>query len=140
MKYKQNPAYMKKTIIINAKNKKFGRLINFILKIININKIKIKKYNYKVIIMNIKYIKHTGNKLKKKIYYRHSGFPGGLKKTNLDNYFKKNKKNLIIKSLKNGVGKNRLFINLIKNINFILNFNNYINKIKPKIINNDLIL
>ena len=32
-----------------------------------------------VIIVNAKQAKMTGNKQEKKIYYRHSGFPGGLK-------------------------------------------------------------
>ncbi len=34
-----------------------------------------------VIIINAAQIKLTGNKLQKKLYYRHSGYPGGLKTT-----------------------------------------------------------
>ena len=34
-----------------------------------------------VIVINAKKIKLTGNKSKKKIYYKHTGYPGGLKET-----------------------------------------------------------
>ena len=34
-----------------------------------------------VIVKNIEKIKFTGNKFKKKKYYRHSGYPGGIKET-----------------------------------------------------------
>jgi large subunit ribosomal protein L13 len=38
-----------------------------------------------IIITNADKIKVTGNKLNNKIYYNHSGYPGGLKKTLLKN-------------------------------------------------------
>ena len=34
-----------------------------------------------VVVINAKKIKLTGNKSKKKIYYKHTGYPGGLKET-----------------------------------------------------------
>ena len=34
-----------------------------------------------VIVLNASKVVLTGNKLQQKIYYRHSGYPGGLKKT-----------------------------------------------------------
>ena len=34
-------------------------------------------------VTNVKQIKYTGNKLVGKTYYRHSGFPGGIKKATL---------------------------------------------------------
>ncbi|MEX2007009.1 MAG: 50S ribosomal protein L13 [Candidatus Saccharimonadales bacterium] len=37
-----------------------------------------------VVIINAKDTKFTGNKGEKKIYYRHSGFPGGLKQKTLN--------------------------------------------------------
>ena len=36
-----------------------------------------------VIVINAELVKTTGNKEKDKIYYRHSGYPGGLKETSL---------------------------------------------------------
>lgn len=38
-----------------------------------------------IIVTNIDKIKVTGNKLNAKVYYNHSGYPGGLKKTLLKN-------------------------------------------------------
>ena len=37
-----------------------------------------------VVIINAAKIRITGNKMNKKIYYRHSGYPGGLTETRLD--------------------------------------------------------
>ena len=34
-----------------------------------------------VIVINAKKVKLTGNKAKKKVYYKHTGYPGGLKET-----------------------------------------------------------
>lgn len=34
-----------------------------------------------VIVINAEKVKFTGNKLKDKIYYKHTGYPGGLKET-----------------------------------------------------------
>ena len=38
-----------------------------------------------VIVINAKKVKLTGNKSKKKIYYKHTGYPGGLKETYFEN-------------------------------------------------------
>jgi large subunit ribosomal protein L13 len=37
-----------------------------------------------VVIVNAEKIQVTGDKLKQKIYYRHSGYPGGLRSRTLD--------------------------------------------------------
>ncbi len=37
-----------------------------------------------VVVINAAKIQVTGKKMKDKIYYRHSGYPGGLKSTNLE--------------------------------------------------------
>lgn len=41
-----------------------------------------------VIIINADKVKFTGKKRTDKIYYRHTGFPGGIKSTNPDTVFK----------------------------------------------------
>ncbi|ASS47153.1 50S ribosomal subunit protein L13 [Candidatus Nasuia deltocephalinicola] len=78
-----------------------------------------------------------GNKLKKKIYYKHSGYPGGLKKNNLEKYINKNYINLIKKSIKNILPKNKISKKLNKRIKIIKNYSNKFNKNKPKILIND---
>ena len=42
-----------------------------------------------VVITNIEKIKFTGNKLDKKKYYRHTGYPGGIKETTPEKLHKK---------------------------------------------------
>ena len=50
-----------------------------------------------LIIINSNKVFLTGKKEKDKIYYRHTGFPGGLKETNPEKMRAKNKSNDIIK-------------------------------------------
>ncbi|OGN87109.1 MAG: 50S ribosomal protein L13, partial [Chloroflexi bacterium RBG_13_46_14] len=37
-----------------------------------------------VVVINAAKVKVTGNKMKQKLYYRHSGYPGGLKSISLE--------------------------------------------------------
>lgn len=124
---------MRKIIIINAKNKTLGKLMNLL---ININKNNIfNKYKYKIIIMNTNYIKYTGKKIENKIYYKHTGYPGGLKKKSLKELIKKNF--FMKKSIKNIFPKNKFSNILIKKIKIINNFSKIFNFNKPKILIND---
>ena len=74
-----------KWLLIDATDAIVGRLAVFISKTIRGKN----KSNYTphmdngdfVIVKNIEKIKFTGNKFKKKIYYRHTGHPGGIKET-----------------------------------------------------------
>ena len=42
-----------------------------------------------VVVKNIENIKFTGKKFKNKKYYRHTGYPGGIKETTPENLYKK---------------------------------------------------
>ena len=42
-----------------------------------------------VVVKNIEHIKFTGNKFENKKYYRHTGYPGGIK---VKNYIKKSQR------------------------------------------------
>jgi len=42
-----------------------------------------------VVVVNANYIKVTGNRLTEKFYYKHSGYPGGLKSISLRDQLKK---------------------------------------------------
>ena len=72
-------------ILVDATNAIVGRLAVFISKTIRGKN----KSNYTphmdhgdfVIVKNIEKIKFTGNKFKNKKYYRHTGYPGGIKET-----------------------------------------------------------
>ena len=50
-----------------------------------------------LIIINADQIHLTGKKVTDKIYYRHTGYPGGIKETNPEKMMSKNKSNEIIK-------------------------------------------
>jgi len=50
-----------------------------------------------VIVTNVEKIKFTGKKFSDKIYYRHTGHPGGIKQTTPDRMIEKNKTQDILK-------------------------------------------
>ena len=70
---------------IDAKNAVVGRLATIITKILRgKNTAKFTPHMDHgdfVIVKNIEHIKFTGNKFENKKYYRHTGYPGGIKET-----------------------------------------------------------
>ncbi len=78
---------------IDAKGAVVGRLATVISKIIRGKN----KTNYTphmdngdfVVVKNIEQIKFTGSKFKNKKYYRHTGYPGGIKETTPEKLYKK---------------------------------------------------
>ncbi len=61
-----------------------------------------------VIVINASQIKVTGKKEKNKIYYWHTGYPGGLKSITFEEMMKKNPKRVIELAVKRMLPKNRL--------------------------------
>lgn len=61
-----------------------------------------------VVATNALKIKFTGKKEDKKIYYRHSGYPGGLKSLTLRQMMSKNPRKVIELAVKNMLPKNKL--------------------------------
>jgi large subunit ribosomal protein L13 len=61
-----------------------------------------------VIVVNAEKIHVTGHKLDKKIYYRHSGYPGGLKEITLRNLLQKHPTRVIEHAVRGMLPKNRL--------------------------------
>ena len=53
-------------------------------------------------------IRVTGNKLEQKKYYRHSGFPGGLKERTLQEQLDRHPEEVIRKAVKGMVPRNRM--------------------------------
>ena len=78
---------------IDAKNVVVGRLATLISKIIRgKNKTTFTPHMDDgdfVIVKNIEQIKFTGNKFQDKKYYRHTGYPGGIKETTPEKLHKK---------------------------------------------------
>ncbi|MBI5099633.1 MAG: 50S ribosomal protein L13 [Nitrospirae bacterium] len=61
-----------------------------------------------VIVINADKIRFTGDKLEKKIYYRHSGYPGGIKQETAKNIMKNSPEDIIMFAVRGMLPKNRL--------------------------------
>ncbi len=98
--------------LINAKDKILGRLCTKIVYLLigknNYNfKSNIVNGNY-VVVINASKIKLTGNKFNNKLYYRHSGYIGGLKTNSFKDIFNKYPDRIIKNSIKGMLPKNFL--------------------------------
>lgn len=99
----------RKWYIINAEGKALGRLASEVAVILRGKR----KPNYTphvdtgdfVIIINAEKVGITGNKREDKIYYRHSGYPGGLKKRTFAELQQVDSRQPIIKAIKNMLPK-----------------------------------
>jgi len=72
----------------------------------------------KVIITNPAGIKLTGNKIDQKKYYRHSGYPGGIKTTYVKNLLKNKPEEVLRKAISRMLPKNRLLSDRMQRISF----------------------
>ncbi len=61
-----------------------------------------------VVVLNASKIKVTGKKLRDKIYYHHSGYPGGLKEIRLEELLKNHPERVIYLAVKRMLPKNKL--------------------------------
>ena len=61
-----------------------------------------------VIIINASKVKVTGNKMQDKIYYRHSGFPGGIKERTFEKQLEKDPVELVELAIKGMLPRNPL--------------------------------
>ncbi len=98
--------------IYNAKNEILGRLASKIaIKLMGKDGIDYKVnavHNIMVIVINSKKIKVTGAKLYKKKYYRHSGYPGGLKIVSFNHLLETNPNFILKNAVKGMLPKNKL--------------------------------
>ena len=87
--------------LINAENAAVGRLASYISKVLRgKNKPTFNPHIDNgdfVVVKNIDKVKFTGKKFKEKIYYRHTGHPGGIKETTPLMLKEKNKTQEILK-------------------------------------------
>ncbi len=61
-----------------------------------------------VVVINAEKVRLTGNKESDKLYYRHSGYPGGIKHENVREMRKKHPERIIEKAVRGMLPKNRL--------------------------------
>ena len=99
--YLKKHEVQKNWLLIDAENAVLGRLA-----VISANILRGKnKVNYTpnqdcgdyLVIINSNKVKLTGKKIKNKMYYRHTGYPGGIKSTNPKQMIEKGKSKEIIK-------------------------------------------
>ncbi len=69
-----------------------------------------------VIVLNADKIRVTGQKLDKKIYYRHSGYPGGLKKMTLREMLARRPERVIELAVRGMLPKNRVGRRMIRRL------------------------
>lgn len=69
-----------------------------------------------VVVVNAKNIQVTGNKMTDKMYYRHSGFPGGLTELKLEEVIEKDPRIVIEHAVKGMLPKNKLSAERLKRL------------------------
>ena len=69
-----------------------------------------------VVIINADKVRVTGNKAKQKLYYRHSGYPGGLKSISLEKMMQTNPTRVIEHAVKGMLPHNRLGAKMVKKL------------------------
>jgi large subunit ribosomal protein L13 len=111
--YSQKPSEVtRRWVLIDAKDLPLGRLSTAITKYL-IGKYKpsytphIDGGDY-VVVINAAEVPVTGNKEEAKIYYRHSGFPGGIKDATLREVREKFPERIIENAVKGMLPKNKL--------------------------------
>lgn len=102
----------KKKYIIDAEKKILGRLASEIVRILQ-GKHKVEYTPYLdtgdyVFVINAEKILVTGNKYNNKIYYRHTGYVGGLKKINFKERILKNPEKIVQNAVKGMLPKGPL--------------------------------
>ena len=69
-----------------------------------------------VVVINAGKIRTSGNKTKQKLYYRHSGYPGGFRSVTLEEMLKNRPERVIEHAVKGMLPKNRLGNSMIKKL------------------------
>ncbi len=110
----------KKYFVVDAKDKILGRLASNVA-IILMGKHKPMWTPFLdtgdfVIIVNAEKVKLTGKKLVEKIYYKHSGYLGGLKKATASFLLQKSPETVILHAVKGMLPKNHLGNKMIKKL------------------------
>ena len=109
-----------KWLLIDAENKTLGRLSSRVSSILmGKNKSQYTPNNDLgdfVVIINAEKIKLTGNKESQKKYFRHSGYPGGLKSTNVQELRKDKPEQIILRAVKGMLPKNKLADKMISKL------------------------
>ena len=69
-----------------------------------------------VVVINADKVRVTGDKVKQKVYYRHSGYPGGLKSITLEKMMQEHPTRVIEHAVKGMLPHNRLGASMVKKL------------------------
>lgn len=69
-----------------------------------------------VTVINTDKIRFSGRKMKQKIYYHHSGYPGGLQETSLEKLMEKDSRQVVRRAVYGMLPKNKLRDRIIKKL------------------------
>jgi len=69
-----------------------------------------------VVVINADKVRFTGNKVKQKMYYRHSGYPGGLKSTSLEKMMQTHPTRVIEHAVRGMLPRNKLSAGMMKRL------------------------
>jgi len=113
MTYFEKPADVKDTWhVVNAEGKTLGRLAARVAGILRGKHRPTFTPNVDmgdhVVIVNAEKIRLTGNKMKDKLYHRHTGYPGGLKTASAEHLFRKDPTQLLVQAIEGMLPKNPL--------------------------------
>jgi len=98
--------------LVNAEGKTLGRLASEIAQVLRgkhkpIYSPHLDCGDY-VIVVNAEKVRVTGRKLDQKMYYRHTGYPGGIKSISLRNQLQKHPERVLEAAVRGMLPKNRL--------------------------------
>ena len=110
----------KKWILLDAENQPLGRLSTQIATILKgKNKPEYTPHmdtGDHVVVINAEKVALTGKKMTDKEYFRHTGYPGGVKTETAQEILEKDPAQLILKAVKGMLPKNRLGRQLLTNV------------------------
>lgn len=119
--YSQKPAQVThKWVVIDASEGPLGRVATTVAKYL-IGKYKptytahIDAGDY-VIVINADKLVVTGDKMEQKVYYRHSGYPGGIKQRTLKEQMSRDATKVIADAVKGMLPKNKLAADRLKRL------------------------
>lgn len=109
---------VKTWVLIDADGKVLGRLATEIAKILRGKNKAIFSPHVDtgdfVVVVNAEKVRLTGNKLKGKLYYHHSGYPGGIRAVTAEKLLASRPEELFRRAVKGMLPKNRLGRRIIK--------------------------
>jgi large subunit ribosomal protein L13 len=116
----KNNEIARKWFVVDADGKTLGRLASEIAKVLRgkhkpIYSPHLDVGDY-VVVVNAERIAVTGRKMDQKTYYRHTGYPGGLRETNLSDLLARHPTHAIKFAVRGMLPKNRLGRKMIRKL------------------------